>query len=127
MIAQASLGNWLVVGSILVTIPYFYMFKQTMDSLSERDRARFGHEGALPVWRRTIAVLPLLIVVFSPDFRIKLVAAVWWFVQMFVDTRAHDRRLRQAGFDPVFCDRLQRISPVSCVGTLLFVAGVVLR
>jgi hypothetical protein len=121
------------IGTVLffVAIPwlalYFFLFQRVIRTLSVIERDRFIKEGALPPWRRIVALLPIPLVVLLSNTIVRVLLILWLFLHLLVDSRAHHRRLARLGFDGAFRTRLARVSifgafaGVACVvATLLF-------
>lgn len=108
-------------------LAYFLLFRRTFASLEERDRERFAKVGALPGWRRVLGLAPLFFVVVVNDPWVRLIAILWFSVQLFLDTREHHRRLAVADLSPAFIRRLTRVSILAGAASLAFLCGVALR
>lgn len=122
----ARLGTVLLCGSAPLFVFYFFLFQRTIASLDEPARRGF-RDGALPAWRRILALVPVTIAVFVDDLSIRSVAVLWVVAQLFFDTRDHHRRLLAAGFPSSFTSRLSRISILAGVAMLAFLSGISLR
>jgi hypothetical protein len=122
-----QIGTLLGFAALPIVVVYFVLFQRAFASLDELERERFVKDGALPRWRRMLALAPYPIVVFVDDGWVRTFAIVWVAVQLFLDSRENHRRLANAGFTPAFISRLSRISMLSGAATLAFLTGIALR
>ena len=123
----AKIGAVLLCGSAPLFLFYFFLFQRIIARLDEPERRRLIKDGALPSWRRILALAPIAIAVFVDDVSVRSIAVLWVVVQLFFDTRDHHRRLAAAGFSSSFINRLTRISILAGVATLALLSGIALR
>jgi hypothetical protein len=121
------MADLLLYAAIPLFLVYFYLFQRTLRVLEPVERQRFIAAAGLPLWRKVLAVVPLVLLFFAPTMTLRLVLVAWWLMQLVVDTRSHHQRLRVLGFDPAFRSQLLSVSYLSGTALLVFATGMVLK
>jgi hypothetical protein len=121
------MADLLLYAAIPLFVVYFYLFQRTLRVLEPVERQRFIAEAGLPLWRKGLAVAPLVLLFFAPTMTLRLVLVAWWLLQLIVDTRSHHQRLRVLGFDPAFRSQLLSVAYLSGTALLVFATGMVLK
>ncbi len=121
------LANALYYGSIPLFVGYFYFFRRTIQQLPPTERTRFITDAALPGWRRVLALAPIPLMLIVSGAGSRMILALWFLVQLFLDTRLHQRKLAALGFDPHFQRQLRGVSLLGAGVVLMFAAGLILQ